>query len=37
VPEGATVHAVGGEVRVVGDPKDHATRDYIALIVERFG
>ena len=37
VPEGAAVRAVGGEVRVVGDPKEHATRDYIALIVERFG
>ena len=37
VPEGATVRAVGGEVKVVGDPKEHATRDYIALIVERFG
>ena len=37
VPEGATVRALGGEVAVVGDPKDHSTRDYIALIVERFG
>lgn len=37
VPEAAAVRAVGGRVAVVGDPKDHATRDLIALVVERFG
>jgi rfaE bifunctional protein nucleotidyltransferase chain/domain len=37
VPEEATVRAVGGEVAVVGDPKDHSTRDLIARILERFG
>ncbi|MBI2161566.1 MAG: adenylyltransferase/cytidyltransferase family protein [Candidatus Rokubacteria bacterium] len=36
VPESGAVHAVGGRVAVVGDPKDHATRDLIARIVERF-
>lgn len=36
VPEGATVRAIGGEVAIAGDPKDHATRDLIALIVDRF-
>ena len=37
VPESGAVHAVGGRVAVVGDPKAHATRDLIARIVERFG
>ena len=36
VPERATVHREGGEVVIAGDPKSHATRDLIALIVERF-
>jgi rfaE bifunctional protein nucleotidyltransferase chain/domain len=36
VPEAASVRAVGGEVAIVGDPKDHATRDLIGLIAERF-
>ncbi len=36
VPEGATVRALGGQVAVVGDPKDHSTRALIARIVERF-
>jgi D-glycero-beta-D-manno-heptose 1-phosphate adenylyltransferase len=36
VPEAATVRAIGGEVAIVGDPKDHATRDLIERIVERF-
>ncbi len=36
VPEGARVRALGGQVRVVGDPKDHSTRALIARIVERF-
>jgi rfaE bifunctional protein nucleotidyltransferase chain/domain len=37
VPEAATVRAVGGRVAIVGDPKDHASRDLITTIVERFG
>lgn len=37
VPEAATVHAAGGRVAIVGDPKDHATRDLIARVRERFG
>ena len=37
VPERATVRAVGGEVAIAGDPKDHSTRDLIALILRRFG
>src|SRR5438270_13775121 len=36
VPEAASVRAAGGEVAIVGDPKDHATRDLIGLIAERF-
>jgi rfaE bifunctional protein nucleotidyltransferase chain/domain len=35
VPEAATVSAYGGRVAIVGDPKDHATRDLIALIRSR--
>ena len=37
VPEAATARALGVTVAIVGDPKEHATRDLIALIVERFG
>jgi D-glycero-beta-D-manno-heptose 1-phosphate adenylyltransferase len=36
VPERDTVLAHGGRVVIVGDPKDHATRDAIQTIVERF-
>jgi hypothetical protein len=36
VPEEATVRAVGGRVAFVGDPKNHSTRDLIALVLERF-
>jgi D-glycero-beta-D-manno-heptose 1-phosphate adenylyltransferase len=36
VPEESTVRAIGATVAIVGDPKDHSTRDLIALIVERF-
>lgn len=32
VPERAVVAAYGGETRIVGDPKDHATRDLIAAV-----
>ena len=36
VPEAPAVRSVGGEVAVVGDAKDHSTRDLISRIVERF-
>jgi D-glycero-beta-D-manno-heptose 1-phosphate adenylyltransferase len=36
VPEAASVRAAGGRVAIVGDPKEHATRDLIARIRERF-
>lgn len=36
VPEAATARAIGAEVAIVGDPKDHATRDVIAIIAARF-
>ena len=36
VPERETVHAYGGRVAIVGDPKDHATRDVIGQIAGRF-
>ena len=32
VPEYETVRAYGGETRLVGDPKDHATSDLIAKV-----
>ncbi len=35
VPERETVAAYGGRVAIVGDPKDHATRDLIADIRKR--
>jgi D-glycero-beta-D-manno-heptose 1-phosphate adenylyltransferase len=37
VPERAAVHAAGGRVAIAGDPKTHATRDLIRVILERFG
>jgi rfaE bifunctional protein nucleotidyltransferase chain/domain len=36
VPEREAVRAVGGRVAIVGDPKDHATRDVIGEIARRF-
>jgi len=36
VPEAATVQAVGGRIEIVGDPKDHSSRDLIARILEQF-
>jgi D-glycero-beta-D-manno-heptose 1-phosphate adenylyltransferase len=36
VPERETVRACGGRVAIVGDPKDHATRDVIGEIARRF-
>jgi len=35
VPEREQVRALGGEVAIVGDPKDHSTRDIIAHILRR--
>ena len=32
VPERETVRAYGGRVAIVGDPKDHSTRDLVARI-----
>ena len=32
VPERASVQAYGGRTAIVGDPKDHATRDVLARI-----
>jgi len=37
VPERTVMQAIGGRTVIVGDPKDHATTDVIATIVERFG
>lgn len=37
VPERSAVEAYGGRVAIVGDPKDHGTRDLIAAVLERFG
>ncbi len=37
VPERAAVGAAGGTIAIAGDPKRHSTRDFIALIVRRFG
>ena len=36
VPERATSAAIGATTAITGDPKQHATRDVIATIVERF-
>jgi bifunctional ADP-heptose synthase (sugar kinase/adenylyltransferase) len=32
VPERETVRAYGGRVAIVGDPKDHSTRDLLARV-----
>jgi rfaE bifunctional protein nucleotidyltransferase chain/domain len=37
VPERATVQAYGGTTAVVGDPKEHSTRDLIRTVRARFG
>jgi D-glycero-beta-D-manno-heptose 1-phosphate adenylyltransferase len=37
VPERQAVLETGGRIAIVGDPKDHATRDLIRLIRERGG
>jgi D-glycero-beta-D-manno-heptose 1-phosphate adenylyltransferase len=36
VPERNTVLAYGGQVAIVGDPKDHSTKDLIQIIVSKF-
>jgi rfaE bifunctional protein nucleotidyltransferase chain/domain len=36
VPEREVMQAIGGRTVIVGDPKDHATTDVIATILERF-
>jgi rfaE bifunctional protein nucleotidyltransferase chain/domain len=36
VPERATAQAIGATTAITGDPKRHATRDVIAIIVDRF-
>lgn len=36
VPERNVTERVGGVTRIVGDPKDHSTRDLIGLVLERF-
>ena len=36
VPERNVTEQVGGVTRIVGDPKDHSTRDLIGLVLERF-
>ncbi len=36
VPERETVRAYGGQVAIVGDPKNHSTRDLIKDILSRF-
>jgi rfaE bifunctional protein nucleotidyltransferase chain/domain len=36
VPERNTVLAYGGQVAIVGDPKDHSTKDLIQTIVSKF-
>jgi len=37
VPERESVRAAGGDVAIAGDPKDHSSRDLIAVIVRHFG
>lgn len=36
VPERKTVRSYGGRIAIVGDPKDHSTRDLIGSILARF-
>ena len=36
VPERETVRAYGGRVAIVGDPKNHSTRDLILTILSKF-
>jgi D-glycero-beta-D-manno-heptose 1-phosphate adenylyltransferase len=36
VPEKDTVRSYGGKVAIVGDPKEHSSRDLIGTVVARF-
>jgi len=36
VPERDVTERSGGRTRIVGDPKDHSTRDLIGTVLERF-
>ena len=36
VPEREEMKRIGGSTKIVGDPKDHSTRDLVALLRERF-
>ncbi len=36
VPERDVMRRIGGVTRIVGDPKDHSTRDLIGQVLERF-
>jgi bifunctional ADP-heptose synthase (sugar kinase/adenylyltransferase) len=36
VPERETVRSYGGRVAIVGDAKEHSSRDLIASIIDRF-
>lgn len=36
VPERDIMRTLGGETCIVGDPKDHSTRDFIATVRDRF-
>ncbi len=37
VPERETVLSYGGRIAIVGDPKEHSTRDYLKRITKRTG
>ena len=37
VPEREVVRSYGGRIAIVGDPKDHATRDLVREVIRRFG
>jgi bifunctional ADP-heptose synthase (sugar kinase/adenylyltransferase) len=37
VPERETVHSYGGRIAIVGDPKDHSSRDLISIILMKMG
>lgn len=37
VPEREVMRRLGGRTRIVGDPKNHSTRDLIATVLDRFG
>ena len=36
VPERGVMESLGGTVRIVGDPKDHSTREILSEIVRRY-